>query len=179
MWGVTGPGKLPVFMLRTDFVITCTMLHKSLVKQVFCKNIVHHIHCWYEKTTPVYAGAKQQCDLKDPKTDDFRISANSSVALIVQHLFEPRAEPALGLFCCLESLLVELVDSGVDLLAGVVELPLGLDLCLLVLLAGLNAVLVELLLGLLCFGLCLVGLLRVSNGKSLKCLMKTYVLLSC
>jgi hypothetical protein len=82
-----------------------------------------------------------------------------------QHLFEPRTKPALGLFCCLESLLVELVDSGINLLAGAGELLLGLDLCLLVLLAGLDAVLVELLLGFLCLGPCLVGLRRVSYGR--------------
>jgi hypothetical protein len=87
--------------------------------------------------------------------------------LVVQHLFEPRTEPALGLFCCLESLLVEFVDGGVDLLAGAGKLLLGLDLGLLILLASLDTVLVKLLLGLLCLGLCLVGLRAVSNANEL------------
>ena len=71
---------------------------------------------------------------------------------------EPRTEPALGFSCGLDGLLVKLVHGRVDLLASAVELPLGLDLCLFVLLPGLDTVLVQLLLGLLCFGLGLVGL---------------------
>jgi hypothetical protein len=77
---------------------------------------------------------------------------------MVQGLFEPRTEPALGFPCALDDVLVELVHGLVDLLARAVELLLGLALGLLVLLPGLDAVLVELLLSLLCLGAGLVGL---------------------
>ena len=108
------------------------------------------------KATPPYAGAKQQCYFQSLHPDNYSI-----VCLLVQHLSEPRTEPALGLFCCLDGLLVESVNGRVDLLAGAGKLLLGLGLCLLVLLPGLDTVLVKLLLGLVCLGLGLVGLWKV------------------
>jgi uncharacterized membrane protein YqjE len=93
---------------------------------------------------PLYAGAKKQMPIPNFGPDHCST--------------EPRTKPALGLFRALEHLLVELVHGRVELFAGAVELALGLRLCLLVLLLGLGAVLVELLLSLLCLSPCLVGL---------------------
>lgn len=110
------------------------------------------------KATPLYAGAKQQCYVQSSHLDNYSI-----LCFLTQLLSEPRTKPALGLFCCLEGLLVEGVNGRVDLLASAGELPLGLGLCLLVLLPCLDAVLVKLLLGLVCLGLGLVGLWIVST----------------
>jgi hypothetical protein len=106
------------------------------------------------------------------------LSRSSSSARRVHCSLEPRTEPALGFFCALKNLLVKLVYSSVDLLASAVELPLGLDLGLLVLLPRLYTILVELLFGSLRLGLGLVCLLKsvkrtVNYGSGI-----TYVLLS-
>jgi hypothetical protein len=89
-------------------------------------------------------------------------------------LFEPRTEPALGFPCALDDVLVELVYSRVDVLAGAVELPLGLKLCILILLSGLYAVLVKLLLGFLCLSLGLVGLDLLAMGWKVGIVKLTY-----
>jgi hypothetical protein len=71
---------------------------------------------------------------------------------------KPRAQPAR----CLRSLLldngIELVRGRVDLLAGFVKLALGIGLGFLVLPLRVGAVGIEFLLGFLCFGLGLLGL---------------------
>jgi hypothetical protein len=95
---------------------------------------------------------------------------------MVERLFEPRTEPALGFPCALDDVLVELVHGMVDFLTGAVELLLGLALGLLVLLPGLDAVLVELLLSLLCLGAGLVGLVRSAIAQRV-IFYKTYILL--
>jgi hypothetical protein len=103
-----------------------------------------------KSTIPLYAGAKKQMPIPNFGPDHYLCCC--------QHSPEPRTKPALGLFCALEHLLVELVNGRVDLSACAVQLALSLCLCLLVLLPGFDAVLVELLLRLLCLSPCLVGL---------------------
>jgi hypothetical protein len=104
------------------------------------------------------------------------LQLRKSCILPAPHLFEPRTEPALGFLCALNDLLVEFVYSSVDLLAGAVELPLSLELGLLVLLPRLDAVLVELLFGSLRLGF---GLVRLPSVNKVHCLWTviTYVLL--
>jgi hypothetical protein len=94
--------------------------------------------------------------------------ASSKSRGIVQRLFEPRTEPALGFLCALDDFLVELVHGRIDLLAGAVELPLGLTLSLFVLLPSLYAVLVKLLLGPLCLSAGLVGLWKLAMNRDLE-----------
>jgi hypothetical protein len=114
------------------------------------------------ETLPIYACAKSRCRVQ--------------IRGVAQHLFEPRTEPAFGFPCALDDVLVELVYSRVDILAGAVELPLGLNLCILVLLPGLCAVLIKLLLGFLCLSLGLVGLVSLTIEWNMGT-VKTYILL--
>jgi hypothetical protein len=99
-------------------------------------------------------------------------------ASVARRSFEPRTEPTLGFLCALDDLLVELVNRRVEFLAGASKLLLCLRLCLFVLLPRLDAVLVELCLGLLRLSLGLVCLWDVSNAQKLNQTAVTYVLLS-